>query len=1089
MSPLAVYNLSPSQELVWLHEKLSPGSLAYNFVAVLTMRGELDEAALRSGMTELLRRHPGLRLELTESADGRPVQRIAPECAPRYRKVDVSLEAAADTAFDEILREEAKQGFDTYRAPLVRWCLVRVADDEHRLIHSEHHLVHDGRSFLVLMQDLFATYRALVRHEPLELPEPASYFEYLGPRLAEESSPQRKKGLDFWCEELAGATFETPLPGIVRLGSERRNRGAQLFQAIEPSLVDQLRTRSAAAGHTLFTTTLGLFAELIRRHSGMSELVIGTTVANRPDEFENAVGMFVNTIPLRLRLDPDASVEAVLDDVTETLIRMLEYQDIPIQEITSALGLHTSGADNPLFNVVFSAADDRMPDVEVPGLDVSMFEGFNVGTTRNDLDLVLRPDSRRVVGPRSGPAGMVLTWDYDIDRFTEDDLRLLADRFASLLQAYADSAPTAPLASLAATPHQPPVIDGDAALRAALLDSPVPSATADRDPPAIAVVSGALRWTFADLTERVSQLAATLRRSGVIEGQPVASVLPRGSDSIVVLLACLRIHAVYCPLSPTDPPGRLEMLLRRLRPALAVTTRELRRRLPADTVPIGVLDETGWPRAANVPTLNAAYIVHTSGSTGTPKPVVVSREALSRQADAIIDAYRLEASDRVLHFSQPYFDVMFEEVLPTLMAGARLIIPRREIMSGQELAAIAAARGITVVNLPTSYLITIREELTAALRDSRWRPRLVVIGGERLPGDKISGLIEAAEAAGVTIVNAYGVTEATITSTVHEVTREDLPAHAEIPLGTDLPGVRTHVVDCAQWPLPSRAVGEIAIGGAMLAEGYLRDEQATAARFVRADPLGGERVYLTGDRGYRDDAGRLYFLGRADDQIKFRGYRIDPGEIRSHLLAHPRVRDTYVAMTSDPGKDNARLVAYVEKQPDPRQQPPADQLDARNLREHLTGRLPGHMIPAAFLIVDELPRTPVGKIDRTALLRMTTPPPVASQVAPRSDFERRIAEIWQEALGLDQVGRTDNFFDLGGHSLLLLLVHARIVDELGVDIPVTTMFRYPTIEALARRLADGTESGTSEPALRQALLTGRERLSRARLSRNPGSLP
>lgn len=1084
MSRDAVFDLSPSQELIWLHERLYPGSRTYSFVAILTLRGELDEPALYSGMTQVLDRHPGLRLELTGNRDERPAQRVAPECRPRYRRVDVSAEPDSDDAFDKILHEEAAQDFDTYQAPLMRWCLVRIADREHRLIHCEHHLIHDGRSFLVTMRDLFMTYRAQVTHEPLELPRPGSYLDYLDLSLSERDSPARRKGLEFWRKELTGATFETPLPGMVRSEPERRNHGAQLHQAIEPSLAHRLRARSEAGGHTVFTMMLGLFAELIRRHSGHRDLVIGTAVANRPGGFENVVGMFINVIPLRLRLDPDAPVEAVLDEVTETLIRVLPYQDVPIQQITNVLGLHTRGADNPVFNVAFNAADDAMPDVDVPGLDVRMFEGFNVGATRNDLDLVLHSDSRRQVSPRSGSAGMLITWDYDTDRFTEHSLRLLADRFETLLRAYADAAPTALFASLAAAPHLRSTTSRARMPRADLMDgtTAVPCATEGRDAGSLAIVSGAIRWTFGDLAQQVDRVAAALRGSGVVPGQPLAVVLPRSVDSSVMLLACLRIHAVYCPLSPKDPPGRLEALLQQLSPALVVTTGERRRRLPAAMAPVAALEERDWPPARDVPSIDAAYIVHTSGSTGAPKPVVVSREALSRQTAAVIDVYGLEPSDRVLTFAQPDFDVMFEEVLPTLAAGASLVVPQRELLTGRELVAIAAARGVTVANLPTSYVITIQDDLIAALRDGRWSPRLIVFGGERLPSDKIGGLLGAAEIAGATVLNAYGVTEATITSTVHEVTREDLALHTGIPLGTDLPGVRTTIVDSGLWPLPSGAVGEIAIGGSTLSNGYLGDEQATTARFFQAEPLGGERVYLTGDRGYRDTAGRLHFLGRIDDQIKLRGYRIDPGEIRWHLLAHPQVHDAYVTTDSQHGKEEVGLTAYVEtgQQPEP-------ELDIQDLRAHLVSRVPGHLIPTAFVFVAHLPRTPAGKIDRAALPRPVAPTPSAAEVAPASKLERRIAEIWAEVLGLDRVGRTDNFFDLGGHSLLLLLVHARITNELRADIPVTAMFRYPTIEALARLLADGMEENARESGLGRARLTGRDRLSRARQRREDGA--
>lgn len=1054
MSEPVVFDLSPAQELVWLHERLSPGSRVYNFVAVLTIRGVLNEDALRAGMVEVLRRHAALRLELVRGGDGRPRQRVVPDCQLRYRATDVSTDADPDGAFDRVLRDEAEQEFDTYQAPLVRWCLVRIADDEHRLIHSEHHLTHDGRSFLVLLRDMFTVYRSFVTHEPLTLPEPGSYVDYLRKTPAEANSAARERSLRFWREELAGATFETPLPGMMRGTPERRNHGAQLMQRIEPALADRLRAACAASGHTVFTTMLGLFAEVMRRHSGRSDLVIGTATANRPDGFENVVGMFINTIPLRLHVDPEAPARTLLDDVTEVVMRVLSHQEAPIQRITNFLGRHTTGVDNPLFNIVFNMADDAMPDVQIPGLDVRMFEGFNTGTTRNDLDLVLRPDSRRVVGPRTGPAGMDLTWDYDTDRFTTRTVHLLADRYADLLRAYVEAQPSAALATLAAPHHQEPPptpLDG-------------PTAVPPKKDGSLAILSGTHEWTYDDLARHIDQAAAALRSAGVRAGQPVAVLLPRGVDSVVTLLACVQTGAVYCPLSPADPPGRLVTLLRRLGPALVVTTGDLCRRLVGtDLPPVVDVARLHWPLAADVPVISASYVMHTSGSTGLPKPVVVGRAALFHQITALIEAYRLRPDDRVLAFAQPHFDVMIEEVLPTLAAGAALVVPNNELLSGRHLVALAAARAVTVVNLPTSYLLTVCDDITAALRDGRWAPRMIILGGERLPADQINDLVDAATEVGATVVNAYGVTEATITSTVHSLGRNE----TDVPLGTDLPGTRTHVVDVGGNPLPAGAVGEIAIAGPALADGYLGDDATTAARFVTAEPLGGQRIFRTGDRGYRDADGRLHFLGRIDDQIKVRGYRIEPGEIRWQILTLPGIQDAYVTMT------DGQLVAYVE-QPQP---------DTAHLRDHLAARLPDHMIPTAFVSLPRLPRTVIGKIDRAALPSPVVSPARTDGAPPSTGLERHIARIWAEVLGREQVSRTDNFFDLGGHSLLLLVAHARITDELGMDTPVTTLFRFPTVEALARRLTNGAE----HPVPAQTRVADRIRLSHVRARREGDS--
>ncbi|BCL17337.1 non-ribosomal peptide synthetase [Micromonospora sagamiensis] len=1070
MGQEGLFDLSPSQEIVWVHERLSPGSRAYNFTAFVVVRGDLDADAVHEALGHVLDHHDGLRLELTDTPDARPAQRVRDRCRPRFRTVDISGETDVEAAFDEVVRAEATTSFDTYEAPLVRWCLVRTGTREHRLIHVEHHLIHDGRSFLILVGDLFRAYRALVAGEPVELPATVPYTEHLR-RVAAVPPGERAESLAFWHRELADATFEATLPGLARPGAVRRNHGAQHRQRFAPEVADRIRARSVASGHTVYTTLLGLFAELVRRHCGQDDLIVGTAVGNRYDEVDTSVGMFVNTIPLRLRLSGETPVDDVLSDVTETLIRAIPHQDVPIQQLTREIGRHTSGVENPLFNIAFSGVDDTVPDVRVPGLDVVLSEGHNFGTTRFDLDLVLIPDARRVVGPRVGPAAIDLHWDYDADLFSAETVRLLADRLAALVEAYLDAPPTAPVASLAAAP--PPVVDDAAAGETPC--HPVVSGVllpAGRDPEAVAVVSGARTLTYRDLDARVGRVASALTAAGVDAGQPVAVLLPRGVDVVVALLACARVGAVYCPMSATDPAERLRLLLDRLRPALVLTDAATAGRLPAVPAPLAVLDGDRWPAARPAVSLDGvAYVIHTSGSTGVPKPVAVGRAALSHLVDAIVGRYALGPADRVLMFTQPHFDVALEEILPTLAVGARLVVPQSEVLGGPELVAVSAARQVTVANLPTSYVLTVAPELAAAWRDRRWRPRLLVVGGEAVTGESLRDLVGAGT---TTVLNAYGVTEATVTSTVHEVTGADLATTATVPLGTDLPGTRTYVVDRSGWPLPDGAVGEIAVAGAGLARGYPHDEAATAGAFPRVDALGGQRVYRTGDRGYRDTAGRLHFAGRLDDQVKFRGYRIEPGEVRSVLVEHPQVRDAYVQLTAGQDTGEAQLVAYVE--------PVGDAPAPGELRAFLAGRLPAHLVPSAFVPVPKLPRTPVGKIRRDEL-----PPVVATVIRPdvplASDREEQIARVWREVLGVDRVGRTDNFFDLGGHSLLLLRVHARLVRELRLDLPVVTLFRYPTVEAIAAHLAGADGAPSGRPDLGQARLAGRDRLTRARARR------
>ncbi|OEJ23547.1 non-ribosomal peptide synthetase [Streptomyces agglomeratus] len=1088
--------LSSSQEIVWLHEQVQPGSRAYNFTAALDLWGPLDIDALGHGLAATLDRHAGLRLELVAVSGAMPGQQVAEGCAPRLRTVDLTTEPHPEAAFQELLRTEAETPLDTYEAPLLRWTLVRLADQHHRLVHVEHHLIHDGHSFAILLNDVFTVYRGHVLGEPAVLPPASSYADHVDAQARGGDDGARRSGLDFWTAELAGLSYDMPLPGLSRPGARRRHHGGQMRQTVGADLAERLREHARLRGLTPFSTLLGLFAELLRRHGGRSQLVVGTAVGNRPRGHEETVGMFVNTIPLPLRLDPAAPAEETMDEVTDVLIRALPHQDVPVQELTRALGLHTSGADNPLFDVMFSAHDAALPEIDVPGLDITLFEGFNTGTTRFDLDVVLLPDDRRGVGPRHGAAGMTLVWDYDADMFGEEVVRLLAGRFLDLLRAYLD-APGTTLADLAlpgpVAQRSPEPVAGQTpgapAAEPALLThapgaGPLDSLTA-HDASLPAMLIGARRLTYGDLEARVTALAERLLAAGVTAGQPVAAVLPRGADAVVTLLACLRTGAVHCPLSPSDPPARLDLLLRRLEPALVLTSAEHPVAVP-DGMPTATVDAPELPKAHAAHAVpGAAYIIHTSGSTGTPKPVAVGRTALANHLTGVADRFGLRHGDRVLLFAQPSFDVALEEVLPSLYAGACLVVPEREVLTGSELTELLTEARVTVVNLPTSYFLATREELRPALRDGRWAPRLVVLGGERLPADVLRAFLVDT---GAVVLNAYGVTEAAISSTVHRITAGDLADGAEVPLGTELPGERVHILDEHRRPLPDGAVGELAIAGAGLAEGYVGNPEATAARFVHLDALGGERVYLTGDVGYRGLDGLLYFLGRRDNQVKLRGYRIELEEVEAAASAALGGRSCAVVLNTD-ATGGPRLVGFLEC-PDE-----GGAWDERALHAELGRRLPAALVPGRWVRLDAMPTLAGGKPDRTALARRAAEPGPAGAAHPsghedaggcarlpgsgdrvaRSGEDRTVgtpadpmtvllADGWREVLGHDRFDGTTDFFGAGGHSLLAAQLAAWLEPRLGHRPPMRLFFRNPVLADQAGALAataNATATATS----------------------------
>ncbi|MDJ1131413.1 non-ribosomal peptide synthetase [Streptomyces iconiensis] len=1061
--------LSPAQEIVWFHEQLFPAGHVYHFTAVLDLHGTLDVPALRTALERLLRRHRGLRLALVPGDGSAPRQRAYDECRPRYRFVDLSGGPGADLSggpgkedFDGIVREQATTPFDLYEAPLVRWTLVRLGPAHHRLVHVEHHLVHDGRSFAVLLRDLFALYRELAHDLPADLPPAADYVDFVELTDKEEARKGRQDGVEYWTRKLSGASTRLSLPGLASARRPRRSgqelHGAQARHPIDAATAARLREVSREQGQTPFLTLLGLFGELLRRHTAAEELVVGTAVDARPPRFQEAVGMFVNTLAVRLGTDPARPAVEVIDDIAEYVVRGLVYADAPVQEVTRGLHRYSADLRNPLFHAMFSAHDAPLPELEVPGLDVSLLEGFNPGVSRFDLDVVLMPDDRRRIGPRDGGGGMTLVWDYDDALFDRSAVDTLHDRLLALLRDYLDH-PRTPLDEL--TAHQAgsaPAAPAPADAARAGKDAPrtvdpvrAGAATHPRNP---ALISGVRTLDYAELDALVEQLAHRFTECGVRPGHLVACLLPRGTDWVVALLACLRLGAVVCPLSPVDPVDRLAATVRALRPAVTLVQPDSE---PPAGLPVTVIEDgavvgalPGVPgEARTVP--DAACVLHTSGSTGRPKPIVVGREALAHHMAAVTEVFALSAEDRALGFAQPWFDVSLEEILPTLHAGGAVVLPRQQIPAAPELVSLAAARGVTVANLPTSYFLVIRQELMDAFRHRRWPLRLLVLGGERLAATPVCELAEVLDG---TVLNAYGVAEATITSTVHRVgTADGERPHGEVPLGLPLPGIGVHIVDDRLRPLDRGMVGQIAVSGAGLAAGYLDVPEQQAARFreLRATDGTSVPVYLTGDLGYLDADGELGFLGRRDNQIKLRGHRVELEEVEAHARAV--LGDVPCAVVHDTeGPYAPRLVGFARG--------PGESLP--HVSRGLAGRLPAQLIPALWVALDELPTLPGGKPDRTTLTRWAreathAPADPADPAGGRPADEGHptlalLKEGWQLVLGHDDFGERSHFFRVGGHSLLVVHLAGWLESRLGARPPMQLVLQHPVLTELADEL-------------------------------------
>lgn len=1051
--PCSEFPLSFAQEVVWLHEQRQPGGHAYHFTSVLDLSGPVDEAALRAALAAVLRRHAMFRTALV--ADATPPRQRTEATVPVPLTV-VDLPELTGPRWEALLREHAERPFDLTAPPLVRWTLVRVDPGRHRLLHTEHHLVHDGQSWSIMMRDLFTAYQAASRGEPVDLPSAPSYAEFVAWQASPDGVAARTTAIADWPERLAGASFGQTIPGTRRRTGRKRFTGAQHRQRIDPALAAAIRMVARQHRHTPFSVLFALFAALAWRYSDEPELIIGTASGSRPPRFAGTVGMFVNAVPVRVMTTPSRPASEYTGQVMGALLSALDGAAAPIQHVTQAVGASSSGLDNPLFRLMFSAYDASLPVLDLAGLRVDVTGGVNPSSSRLDIDVVVVPDDEMSIGgsgPAAGPAGMLLLWDYDTDRYDPEFIALLAARYTRMLEAYT-AAPQCPLRDLPFTdpaeptptaigasttgPGAPPAGDAGADLFARYAAVAAGRGSAD------ALVAGPRTLSHRELVAEAERAADRLAAAGVTAGSRVAVILPRSADAVVTLLACLRIGAVFCPLAAADPAARHRALLDRLRPSAIVST-----------------DRIGAGPAAPAPEQpGIAYVIHTSGSTGRPKPVAVSRESLASHAVAVARSYQLRASDRVLAFAQPAFDVFFEETLPTLLAGGTVVVAASDLPSGSELAALIGLRAVTVANLPTGYATAVLSELGTALASWPASLRLLVLGGERVTADL--GRRVRATLAGVDIINAYGVTEATITSSCWRWAAGD-PAvddAGDLPIGRPLPGTHIYVIDAGRRPVAAGIVGEIAIGGAGVALGYLDDAGATAQKFGPVPGVPG-RCYLTGDLGYWRPGGELVFTGRRDNQVKVLGHRIELEEVES--VAATVLLGARRAVVLDDTNSAPRLIGFSETSLD---------MTEEEITRALAERLPRSMIPARWITIPAIPMLAGDKPDRAALAALVPaiagpgtagPDPVGPATGQAglagTGIYRQVRAIWAEVLGPADLDENSDFFALGGHSLQAIQIVTRLRELLGGEVPLALLFDEPALGRFVAAVARITVGG------------------------------
>ncbi len=1044
--------LSAAQEAALLFQELATaGAQPYAFQGAVRFTGTLDAGALERTLTEIVRRHEVFRTEFVRGPGG-PVQEVRPPWPVRLHTTDLrGLPPERRGAELELrVREESVRPFHPARLPLVRWSLFRPAEDEHVLLAVEHHFVHDGWSFGVFLHELTALYGASLRGEPSPLPEPSVQFVDFAVWQREwMHTPAARAQLDFWREEL------TPLPPSLDLPSDRPRppelsfRGATLRVRLDPVLAEAAAAFSRRRGTTLFMTLLSAFQALLARWSGRTEFCVGSGAAARSTrESEGLIGMVVNTLALRADLAGDPSFAGLLERVRRTTLRAYANQDVPFGRVVEEVQPERAPDRLPVYQVAFSFHHAPYPELRVPGAVLEVTEALGNGSAKFDLQVIAVPRGEQGAG--GGRGEVTLIWEYSTDLFDPPTVARMARGYETLLAA-ALADPDAPVSALALLPageRRRVLEEWNATARPYALDVPVHrlfEEHAARAPHAPALSGAGTVLTYAEADRAAEGVARRLRALGVGPETRVAVCLERGPELAVALLGVWKAGGACLPLDPEHPAARIALTVRDARAPVLVTRTGVLPALPEGPRAL-LLDEGDGAEAASGATVevspeSAAYVVYTSGSTGTPKGVVVEHRQLANLSAWYREAMGLSPADRGSQVAGPAFDALAWELWPFLSAGASVHFADGETrLSAERAVEWIAERGITVAFLPTPLA-------ERALRlpwpeDSELR--VLLAGGDRLHFAPPPGLPFA-------LLNGYGPTECTVVAAAAWVA----PGAGVPPIGRPVANDRAYVLDGRLEPVPPGVPGELYLGGAGVARGYLERPAATAERFV-PDPFSGAagaRMYRSGDRARWRADGELEFLGRIDRQVKLRGFRVEPGEVEAALDALPGVREAVVeAREEEPGE--VRLVAYVV--PGEGEAP-----EAAVLRAALGERLPSYMVPSAWVFMDALPLTANGKTDRAALPR---PAPGAGRpvehAPPASPVAARIAEIWGEVLGVSRVGAGDDFFALGGHSLLAAEVVARVRRAFRVELPLRDLFAAPTVEALAQRVEEASRRGT-----------------------------
>ena len=1093
--------LSFSQRGLWFIDRITSNTATYNIPLVINLHGCVDITVLQACLNEIIRRHEILRTSF-KVLDGQPVQVINRDVSLTLEVEDLRSHQISDRAVGHLTTELAQQPFDLSSKSLMRAKCVRISDEDYHLIIVLHHIVADGWSIGVLLEELVTLYEKFARGKPSlsELPHEIigrSAFRGNGahPRrvlqsktkeglaaVAARTTPVQYKDFVYWqrkclsSERLQGslAYWQQKLQGelpALNLPTDRPRPTVQTFKGDRAKLVlpltlkQELKDLSRQQRVTLFMTLLTAFKILLYRYTGQTDLLVGSPIANRSKaEIEQLIGFFVNVIVMRTDLSGDLSFLDLLERVKSTALEAYVHQELPFEKLVEELKLNRDLSYNPLFQVMFVLQNVPKPNLSLSDLLVSYEEGYN-NTSKFDLTLFMEDCDR----------GLVAICEYNTDLFNADTIARMLGHFQTLLENIVSN----PQQSISKLPllTPPEVRQLLVEWNDTKTDYPQDKCVhqlfeeqVEKTPNAVAVIFDNQRLTYQELNSRANQLARHLQQIGVKSDVLVGICMHRSIEMVVGLLAIMKAGGAYIPLDPAYPQERLAFTITDSQISVLLTQTCLASDLPTHSAQIKIICIDNESKAferysqenvvSNARPENLAYLIYTSGSTGKPKGVQIPHRAVVNFLSTMAQTPGLEKKDVLLSVTTLSFDIAALEIYLPLIVGARLVLANQSVIAdGTQLLKQLANHNVTVMQATPA---TWRMLLAAGWQNKN--DLKILCGGEALDSSLAHQLIER----GKEVWNLYGPTETTIWSAVQKVSDKDRQ-QGICPIGRPIANTKFYILDPQQNLVPVGVPGELHIGGIGLARGYWNRPDLTGEKFISSPippqfPLSkggtGDRLYKTGDLVRYQADGKFEFLGRIDHQVKIRGFRIELGEIEVLLKQHPQVRETVVIARKDIANDS-RLVAYLVTHENVT-------LSVNELRKFLRAKLPDYVLPSAFVTLDKLPLTPNGKIDRRALplpesLRPTL---TTTYQAPQSETEQKIAKLWQEVLHLDQVGIHDNFFDLGGHSLLLLEVNQKLNKSLQRDLSVVEMFQHPTIASLGKFLTQNSEAEETFQSIR-----------------------